>query len=93
VPPVVRDLAAGFAWESRSVRMEVGAAMRNKPQSAFAMGQRVRVVLNERNRTPHTGTIRDIIWHFKQARYSYYLEEVGKKVSKRYFEEDLEPLE
>jgi hypothetical protein len=64
----------------------------NRPQPTFVVGQRVRVVLNERNRTPHTGTIREIIRHFQQARYNYYLEEGGKKVSKRYCEEDLEPL-
>jgi hypothetical protein len=57
------------------------------------MGQRGRVILNARNKTPRVGTIRDIIWHFQAERYNYYLEEDGRKVSKRYFEEDLEAVE
>jgi hypothetical protein len=61
-----------------------------KPEPAFQIKQRVRVILNERNRTPHEGTVREVVWHHKDQRYNYYLEEAGKKVSKRYFEEDLE---
>jgi hypothetical protein len=61
-----------------------------RPEPAFQIGQRVRVILNERNRTPHEGTVRRVIWHHRDGRYNYYLEEAGKKVSKRYFEEDLE---
>jgi hypothetical protein len=64
----------------------------DKPQSIVRIGQRVRVRLNHRNRTQHIGTIRQIIWHHKDGRYNYYLEEGGKKISKRYFEEDLESL-
>ncbi len=56
-----------------------------EPPAAFSIGQRVRVILNDRNRTPHSGTIREIIWHFKDQRYNYYLEENGKKISKRYY--------
>jgi hypothetical protein len=62
------------------------------PPPVFVVGQRVRVVLNERNRTPHTGSIREAIWHHKEGRYHYFLEENGKKISKRYREEDLAPL-
>ena len=56
------------------------------------MGDRVRVVLSERHSTPHTGTIRQVIWHAKAARYNYYIEEDGKKVSTRYLTVDLEPV-
>jgi hypothetical protein len=66
--------------------------MNDRPAPVFAVGQRVLVVLNERNKTPHTGTIRQIIWHFDDRRYNYYLEENGKKVSKRYFDSDLQPV-
>jgi hypothetical protein len=59
----------------------------------FSVGQQVRVILNERNKTPHTGTIRQIIWHDKDQRFNYYIEENGKKVSKRYFNEDFEVIE
>ena len=65
----------------------------DRPEPAFCLGQKVTVVLNERNRTPHTGTIREIIWHHKDQRYNYYLEEGGKKISKRYVGEDLGPVD
>jgi hypothetical protein len=63
-----------------------------KPPPEFSIGQRVRVVLNKRNRTPRTGTIREIIWHYKDQKYNYYLDVDGKKISKRYYEEDFERL-
>jgi hypothetical protein len=66
--------------------------MRDKPQPRYSIGQLVRIVLNERNRTPHTGSIRQVIWHHKDGRYNYYIEENGKKIAKRYFEEDLQPI-
>jgi hypothetical protein len=58
--------------------------------SEFKVGDHVAVRLNDRNRTPHVGEVREVIWHFKDARYNYYLSEGGKKVHKRYFAEDLE---
>jgi hypothetical protein len=62
----------------------------NLPTPEFAVGDRVAVRVNERNRTPHIGEVRQVIWHHKDSRYNYYLNENGKKVSKRYFAEDLE---
>jgi hypothetical protein len=64
----------------------------DRPEPTFRTGQRVRVILNDRNRTPHDGTIRKIIWHHKDQRFNYYLE-AGRKVAKRYFAEDLQPIE
>lgn len=61
----------------------------DRPEPEFTIGQRVRVVLNERNRTPHEGAIRAAVWHHKQGRFHYYLQEGGRKVSKRYAAEDL----
>ena len=66
--------------------------MTEKPPPALSLDQRVRVILNESNRTSRTGTIRQIIWHFKDQRYMYFLEVNGKKIAKRYYEEDLECL-
>ena len=63
------------------------------PEPELAVGQAVRVILNDRNRTPHEGLIREVIWHFKDQRYNYYLSEGGKKVSKRYLIDDLQPIE
>lgn len=62
------------------------------PKPVFSVGQRVRVIVNDRNRTPHDGSVRQVVWHHKDQRYNYYLEEAGKKVSKRYLAEDLEPV-
>jgi hypothetical protein len=62
------------------------------PTPKFAHGQRVRVILNERNRTPHVGTVSGIEWHYKHQQHYYCLEEAGKKVSKRYGGDDLEEV-
>ncbi len=66
---------------------------RSRSHPRFAVGDRVRVVLNERNRTPHEGSIREAIWHGKHQCWNYYLVEDGKKISKRYIAEDLEGVE
>jgi len=58
----------------------------------FEIGQTVTVVLNERNRTPHTGTIRAFMWHHQLQRWHYFLDEDGKAISKRYAAEDLFPV-
>jgi hypothetical protein len=63
------------------------------PDAAFCVGQTVRVIANERNNTPRRGVIMEIIWHHKDARYNYYIQASGRKVSKRYFAEDLEAVE
>ena len=61
------------------------------PPQEFQIGERVRVVLSGSHSTPRTGTIREVVWHFKDARYNYYIEESGKKVSTRYLAADLKP--
>ena len=63
--------------------------MSAQPEPEFRTGDRVRVALNERNKTVRTGTVRQAIWHFKDARYNYYLEVDGRSVSKRYYGSDL----
>jgi len=35
------------------------------------------------------GTIRDVIWHFKDREANFYLAQDGKKLSKRYLTNDL----
>ena len=39
------------------------------------------------------GKITDIIWHFKDNDYNYYISVNGKKKSKRYYAEDLIKIE
>ena len=57
----------------------------------FEVGQPVRVVLNDRNRTAREGVVRERVWHRKQGRWHYSLREGSKQISKRYRGEDLEP--
>lgn len=64
----------------------------DRPTPRYRLGDRVSVVLNDRNKTPHEGVIRKIVWHFKAETYHYWLEEAGRDVSKRYLAEDLRPL-
>ncbi|HLW67443.1 MAG TPA: hypothetical protein VKS79_19165 [Gemmataceae bacterium] len=67
--------------------------MTELPPPTFSLGQWVNVIVNERNRTPQTGSIREIVWHYKFSKYFYLLEVDKKKVAKRYFQEDLEPMQ
>jgi hypothetical protein len=65
----------------------------NQPSpQELALGTTVKVRLNDRNRTPHTGTIIQAVWHFKDAKWHYYLDENGRKVSKRYAADDLDMI-
>lgn len=59
----------------------------------YSLQQKVRITLNERNKTPYIGSIREIFWHYKEQRYYYLIDSNGKKISKRYFEEDLESID
>ena len=70
----------------------------NLPEPRFRVGQKVRVILNERNRTPREGTVDQVWWHYKLNRHMYFLRVPGKTVptravSKRYFDDDLLALE
>jgi hypothetical protein len=70
-----------------------GAIPLDIPEPIYQVGQPVRVILGERNRTPHSGTVREIVWHSKDQCHHYYIiKESGKKVSKRYTAEDLESV-
>jgi hypothetical protein len=79
-------------WRGRPYPKMREANQVERPEPRFRVGQPVRVILNERNRTPHVGAIREVVWHFKDGRYNYYLEESGRRVSKRYLDEDLESI-
>jgi hypothetical protein len=63
-----------------------------RPPPHFEVGDRVRVVPSERHATPHTGTIRLVVWHFNDGRYNYYIEENGRRVATRDTADDLEPV-
>jgi uncharacterized protein (TIGR02996 family) len=63
-----------------------------RPAPKYQVAAFVRVILNERNLTPHVGAIREVNWHGKERRHFYHLEENGKWLSKRYFDDDLEAV-
>jgi hypothetical protein len=55
-----------------------------KPAQEFSIGESVEVIVNAKNTTYHSGRIIEIIWHHKESKWYYLIEENGKKVSKRY---------
>ena len=63
------------------------------PEPELKVGDPVTVIMNDRNKTPRTGRVERIIWHYKDSRYNYYLEVEGRSVSKRYIAEDLKPAD
>lgn len=53
----------------------------------FKIGEKIRI-----KKTPEiVGEVKDIFWHFKMHRCYYFLEIEGKKKSKRYMDEEIEP--
>ncbi|MEU9619033.1 MULTISPECIES: hypothetical protein [unclassified Streptomyces] len=61
------------------------------PAPAFHGGQRAQVVVNERNRTPHCGSVRDKVWHYRDQQWYFFLrDDSGRKISKRYSAADLQ---
>jgi hypothetical protein len=60
-----------------------------KPLPVFPVGTEVEVIVNAKNLTYHKGTICEVNWHHKNEVWNYYLKENGKKVKKRYLEQDL----
>jgi hypothetical protein len=42
--------------------------------------------------TERQGIVRELIWHFKNSEWNYYIESDGKRISKRYVETDLKLL-
>jgi hypothetical protein len=55
----------------------------------FEIGDRVEVVLNQRNKTARVGSIVRRVWHFKNQQWLYFIRAGARRVSKRYFAEDL----
>jgi hypothetical protein len=55
-----------------------------KPAQEFSIGESVEVMVSAKNTTYHCGRIIQITWHHKESKWHYFIEENGKKVSKRY---------
>ncbi|MBX7229768.1 MAG: hypothetical protein K1X48_09205 [Burkholderiaceae bacterium] len=62
----------------------------NLPVPEFQLGQTVRVVPHVNGHTEKIGVIRDIIWHYKDARYYFYIKVGKQKISTRYIANELE---
>lgn len=63
-----------------------------KSPPEFGKGDKVEVVVNAKNITPHIGSIIEFAWHHKDMKWFFTIEENGKKVGKRYAKEDLRPF-
>ncbi len=55
----------------------------------FRKGDIVEVIVNAKNTTYHKGFIFKLSYHFDEKEWMYYIMENNKKVSKRYFKNDL----
>src|ERR1700710_1886293 len=60
------------------------------PAALLVNGRAARLILNERNKAPHTETVLCQMWRHERRRWGYSLEERGKELKKRYFDDDLE---
>jgi hypothetical protein len=56
------------ADQARAAALDAGRG--ELPPPVFHDGQRVRVLLNDRNRTPHRGVIIAKVWHYKDRCWS-----------------------
>lgn len=59
------------------------------PAPAFGIGLPVSVVLSARNHTARRGVVVHCVWHGKLNQWMFFLVVAGRRVSKRYFAEDL----
>lgn len=59
------------------------------PKPPFAIGSRVSVVLSARNHTARRGEVVRCLWHGKLDQWMFFLAVANRRVSKRYFAEDL----
>ncbi|MFO0555297.1 MAG: hypothetical protein U0271_43375 [Polyangiaceae bacterium] len=64
-----------------------GPSWASKP--AFGLGEAVHVLPNTSNRTLRSGVIRACVWHHRRACWFYLISQDGRRIKKRYFEEDL----
>ena len=62
------------------------------PPPALRVGQAVRVEAGNRSNTPREGVVTERVWHHKDRKWMYFIRPAGKKISKRYFLEELTPL-
>ncbi|MDP4181124.1 MAG: hypothetical protein Q8942_08545 [Bacillota bacterium] len=66
--------------------------LKDKKMPLFQTGYPVEVILNDRNKAYHKGTIASRGWHLKEKEWYYFIKENGKLIKKRYFEYDLNLL-
>jgi hypothetical protein len=104
--PAARDdlhrdprLGVPLSWQPRQPTLPATAGQQpfqrasGLPPPELEVGDRVSVNVGGRNRTPHTGHVRAHIWHLKLERWCYYLQVNERKIHKRYFADDLSPID
>ena len=60
------------------------------PPPSFEIGDPVKIIGTKKN-SARSGRIREHIWHHRNTEWMYFTNEEGRKVSKRYREDELEP--
>ena len=69
-----------------------GAGYLASPASLRPVG---RIAIGQGDLVSYKGqpaVVRDVIWHFKDERANYYVTQNGRRVSKRLYDGDLEPV-
>jgi hypothetical protein len=95
------ELVAGWIPVAEHMKLKPPTPPRPAPQPqpkgtepVFRTGQPVRVVLNEYNRTARRGTVEHSFWHYKHHCWYFHIrDDRGRRVSKQYATEDLQPDE
>ncbi len=99
--PAGVELVAGWITVAENMKLKPPAPARPAPQPqpkgtepVVRTGQPVRVVLNEYNRTARRGTVEHSFWHSKHHCWYFLIrDDRGRRVSKQYATEDLQPDE
>ena len=58
--------------------------------SKYNIGDRVKIIAKDSKTFGATGNIKLVFYHFKARTYYYFIESNGKKLKRRYYEDDLE---
>lgn len=58
--------------------------------SKYNIGERVEIIAKDSKTFGNTGEIKLVFYHFKNKTYYYFIESNGKKLKRRYYEDELD---
>ena len=79
------DKSAVIIQPTADIRIDIGKIIKIETPPKYKYGD----IVLPLNHIDRKGQIRDIIWHFKNKTFNYYIEADNKKIGKRYYEEEL----